>query len=81
MPATWPPVQFGPPSDVATPTYWQRRVSAVDGGGQDFSRVLTELIGSFSAVLALGLLSPPQAAANMALALRPLLAYWSPPAS
>ncbi|MGI8912407.1 MAG: hypothetical protein ACR2JY_01235 [Chloroflexota bacterium] len=74
VPSIWPPTQFGPPTDVVTPAYWQRRVSGVDsGGGQNFSRVLTELIGSFSLVLGLGLLPPPQAATNMAQALLTLM--------
>jgi len=74
VPTPWPRGQFAAPSDVVTPAYWQRRISAVDNAGeQDFSRILTELIGTFSLVLGLGLLSPPQAATNMVQALLSLM--------
>ncbi len=77
VPTSWPQGQFAAPADVLTPAYWQRRISAVDAGtAQDFSRILTELIGTFSLVLGLGLLPPAQAAANAAqalLALMPLM--------
>jgi hypothetical protein len=77
VPTPWPPVPSAAPSDIVTPAYWRRRISALDGGpAQDFSRVLTELIGSLSLVLGLGMLPPAQAASDMAqalLALTPLL--------
>ena len=77
VPTAWPQGQFAAPSDVLTPAYWQRRISAVDAGtAQDFSRILTELIGALSLVLGLGLLPPAQAATNSAralLALMPLM--------
>ena len=82
VPTPWPRGLNAAPSDVLTPAYWRRRISAVDDGpAQDFSRILTELIGSFSLVLGLGMLSPAQAASNMAqalLALMPLMQVRAP---